>query len=97
MLLIMVDQQHPRCLGYAGHPVVMVEAPEGYRNFQEHGDGPFLDSGEWEGLPTAPGVYCCRAEFWFSEGWCDGYPAPGESSWGFNVVESVAVPVSAAS
>lgn len=50
-------------------------------------DGPFMEDNGFDGLPSEPGHYEAKAVFWFSQGYCDGYPADGESDWGYNLAE----------
>ena len=44
-----------------------------------------MDLTSWDDLPTAPGFYRATAIFWFQEGYFEGYPSPGESSYGFTL------------
>lgn len=36
-------------------------------------------------LPHAPGFYIADVEFWFEQGFFEGYPSPGESDIDFRV------------
>jgi hypothetical protein len=47
----------------------------------------FMEKSDWDGLPTEPGFYKGKAEFWFEQGYFEGYPAPGECSFGWQMVE----------
>lgn len=47
-----------------------------------------LGDHEFEGLPTEPGVYRCTVEFWYSQGYFEGYPADSESDWWFKCIAS---------
>ena len=63
----------------------LVIASEAVINANEECAG--MEKAGWGGLPTAPGFYKARAEFWFQQGYYEGYPAPRESSWGFSLVD----------
>lgn len=54
-------------------------------------DGHHCDDNGVVGYPQACGVYRCAADFVFEQGYCDGYPAPGESDWSFRIVASVPI------
>lgn len=36
-----------------------------------------------EKFPTKPGVYRCTIEYWFEQGYFEGWRADGESEWDF--------------
>ena len=59
----------------------LVGASEAVRNAND--DCSHMDLTSWDDLPTAPGFYRATAKFWFQEGYFEGYPAPGESSYGW--------------
>lgn len=50
-------------------------------------DGSLFDDNclgtELPSFPKAPGVYLATVEFWFEQGYYDGYKAPGESDYDF--------------
>lgn len=51
-------------------------------------DGYNCDDNYIDNVPIEKGVYECNAEFWFEQGYCDGYPADGESEWGFKIIDN---------
>lgn len=51
-------------------------------------DGCFCEDNCIDNVPTEKGIYECKAEYWFKQGFCDGYPASGESESGLNIVDS---------
>ena len=67
----------------------LVSAPESVRNANDECAN--MDKSGWDDLPDAPGFYKATAEFWFQEGYFEGYPAPGESSFGFALLDCAAV------
>ncbi len=54
-------------------------------------DGPFCEDNTFYHVPKIAGVYRCRTEFWFSQGYAEGYPAGGESDWEFKIVEAIEI------
>lgn len=66
---------------------MIVTMPEDMESWM---DSPFLESEGFKGIPEAPGFYSAKAAFWYLQGYSEGYPADGESSWGFDL-ESVAL------
>jgi hypothetical protein len=43
-------------------------------------------SGYWfNSIPLEPGVYHCLVDFYFEQGYFEGYKADGESNWEFVV------------
>lgn len=55
---------------------------------EEYLDGYFCEDNNIDNVPTERGIYECEAKYWFEQGYCDGYPADGESESGFDVIES---------
>jgi len=51
-------------------------------------DGIYCSDNFIENVPKEVGVYKCQCQFWFQQGCCDGYPAPGESDWGWKVIQA---------
>lgn len=50
-------------------------------------DGYNCDDNRVDNVPLEHGIYKCKVKFWFEQGYDDmGYPAPGESEWGFTVI-----------
>jgi hypothetical protein len=39
-----------------------------------------------EGLPNERGIYKCKAMFWLHEGTFEGFPAPGETDCGWEII-----------
>ena len=62
---------------------------DGPRDLMDLMDGDCLDDACMdEGrktLPTDPGVYSATIEYWFQQGYFEGYPAPGESDYDFRL------------
>ena len=52
-------------------------------------DGDFFDDNmtefEFKKINNPPGVYTCDVEFWFEQGFFEGYPHPGENDWVFKI------------
>lgn len=72
-----------RC--YRGE-VMLVTGPKG--EIEELGEmldgGSHLEDyglGELVEVPKEPGLYVCEVDFEFQQGYFEGYPANGESSW----------------
>lgn len=51
-------------------------------------DGRCGEDNGYRNLPTLDGIYLCTVDFYFEQGYCDGYKAGGESDWEFKVVKS---------
>ena len=54
-------------------------------NFMEEGSL-FEDNAEWETMPLfpgEPGIYSMTIEYQFNQGYSEGYPSDGESTWDF--------------
>lgn len=49
-------------------------------NFEDNTQSP-------DKYPKGPGVYICTIEFWFEQGYFEGYKADGESEWDFIPVD----------
>jgi hypothetical protein len=67
-----------------GKSAVLVTYPD---EMEDALDGPYLDDNSIEGYPKEPGYYEASAVFWFNQGYCDGYPADGESDWGYKLTD----------
>src|SRR3990172_568489 len=52
-------------------------------------DGPVLEDNLFRSVPEKPGIYLCRVEFFFQQGYCDGYQADGESEWYYEIISAV--------
>lgn len=68
---------------FAGKPAVILSYSPGYAP----ADGPYLGDNNFVGLPDqmAPGIYRITADYDFSQGYFEGHPADGESSWEYTV------------
>ena len=55
---------------------------------EEFLDGYFCDDNNISNIPSEKGIYECEAKYWFKQGYCDGYPADGESESGFEIIKS---------
>lgn len=51
-------------------------------------DGPFCQDNSFENIPVIPGVYLCSVDFYFYQGYYEGYKAYGESSWKYVITNS---------
>ena len=51
-------------------------------------EGYFCEDNWISNIPTEKGIYECDAKYWFEQGYCDGYPADGESECGFEIISS---------
>lgn len=72
------------CVGFTGEGII-VKYPE---EFRHRLDGSFCDDNLFVNVPKENGVYECDVEYWFSQGYSEGFPADGESDWEFRVVNS---------
>jgi len=51
-------------------------------------DGSFCEDNSFKDVPEDIGVYLCDVDFYFEQGYCDGYKADGESDWEYRVVKA---------
>ena len=51
-------------------------------------DGSSCDDNGFKDVPSEPGIYICDVDFYFEQGYCDGYEADGESEWEYHVVKA---------
>lgn len=49
-------------------------------------DGTFCEDNSFKNVPTEEGIYLCWIEFYFEQGYSEGYKADGESDWEYYVV-----------
>lgn len=49
-------------------------------------DGTFCDDNSFIGVPEKKGIYLCDIDFYFEQGYCDGFKADGESDWEYKIV-----------
>lgn len=49
-------------------------------------DGTFCEDNSFNNVPTEKGIYLCWIEFYFEQGYSEGYKADGESDWEYYVV-----------
>lgn len=49
-------------------------------------DGEFLSDNNFTNIPQEPGIYNCDIEYWFSQGYLDGYPCDSESDIEFRII-----------
>ena len=49
-------------------------------------DGTFCEDNSFKNVPTQRGIYLCDIDFYFEQGYSDGYKADGESDWEYDVV-----------
>jgi len=68
--------------GYA----YLVEADE---EIMKGVDGLLLEDNDFRNIPEKPGVYLCRVEFFFQQGYSEGYQADGESEWYYEIISAV--------
>lgn len=68
------------------HLAYLVDGPE---DLKIHLDGSCLQDNMSKYrcllLPTHPGIYLMTIEYWYEDGFMDGYPAPGEREIDFSV------------
>jgi len=64
----------------------LVEAP---KEVTEGVDGLLLEDNDFRNIPEKPGVYLCRVEFFFQQGYSEGYQADGESEWHYEIISAV--------
>jgi len=51
-------------------------------------DGFFTEDNSFKGVPKEPGIYHCTVDFYFQQGYFEGYKADGESDWEFIVTRA---------
>lgn len=51
-------------------------------------DGTFCEDNGFKNVPTTKGVYLCEIDFYFEQGYSDGYKADGESDWEYRIVKA---------
>jgi hypothetical protein len=51
-------------------------------------DGTFCEDNSFKNVPTEKGIYLCQVDFYFEQGYSDGYKADGESDWEYDIVEA---------
>lgn len=51
-------------------------------------DGTFCEDNSFKNVPTEKGIYLCWIDFYFEQGYYDGYKADGESIWEYDVAEA---------
>lgn len=49
-------------------------------------DGDFCEDNGFKNVPTEKGLYHCWIEFWFEQGYFEGYKADGESDWEYKII-----------
>lgn len=60
----------------------LIDAPDDLIKFM---DGSLFEdnSQSIDKFPTQPGVYTCSIEYWFDQGYFEGWRTDGESEWDF--------------
>lgn len=51
-------------------------------------DGAFCDDNGFKNVPSEKGIYLCQVDFYFEQGYSDGYEADGESDWEYKIVKA---------
>lgn len=51
-------------------------------------DGTFCEDNSFKNVPTEKGIYLCQIDFYFEQGYSDGYKADGESDWEYRIMEA---------
>jgi len=51
-------------------------------------DGTFCEDNSFKNVPTEKGIYLCWIDFYFEQGYFEGYKADGESDWEYKVVKA---------
>lgn len=67
--------------------LIAVSSEHGFISHESFETGP-LDESDWSGLPMCPGVYRCACEFWFEQGYFEGYPHDGENCFEYRVIQT---------
>lgn len=52
-------------------------------------DGTFCEDNSFKNVPTVDGIYLCWVDFYFEQGYFEGYKADGESDWEYIVVKAI--------
>jgi hypothetical protein len=51
-------------------------------------DGTFCEDNSFKNVPTQKGIYLCLIDFYFEQGYFEGYKADGESDWEYVVASA---------
>lgn len=85
-----VDQTIAIAVNQQGERLVMVIHPDPSL-LENMGGHPVFDGSETDSKNVIqhlqPGIYSATIEFWFQQGYSDGYKADGESEWEFAFVD----------
>lgn len=52
-------------------------------------DGTFCEDNSFKNVPKEKDIYLCDVDFYFEQGYCDGYKADGESDWEYRITKAV--------
>ncbi|NCI19707.1 hypothetical protein EJM73_08725 [Clostridium botulinum] len=56
---------------------------------QDYLEGYYCEDNYVDNVPKEKGIYKCKVKYWFEQGYdLDGYPADGESDFGFEIINS---------
>lgn len=50
-------------------------------------DGCVCEDNCFRSIPSEPGIYLCHVDFYFEQGYFDGYEADGESDWEYRITK----------
>lgn len=85
-------QEHPNCIiavTVDKAASLLIPNPE----LEKWMDGCCFDDHSTTGTPKEPGIYRANIEIWFSQGYSEGHPAPGESDWEFKIINIQSIPI----
>lgn len=51
-------------------------------------DGTFCEDNSFRNIPPECGIYLCDIDFYFEQGYFEGYKADGESDWEYHIVKA---------
>jgi len=72
-------------IAVAGEQGLIIDAPKEIKDIFE---GIYCDDNSFKNVPKKTGVYICNVEFYFHQGYFEGYKADGESDWEFKIISS---------
>ena len=79
-------------IAVAGEQGLIIDVP---KEIADIFDGIYCDDNSFKDVPKETGVYICNVEFYFHQGYFEGYKANGESDWEFKVIshKKIEIPV----
>lgn len=67
---------------------IIVEAPNDVLQML---DGSCCEDNSFKKIPQRTGVYLCIVDYYFEQGYCDGYRADDESDWKFVITSATKI------